>query len=176
VRIHELAIFQLPVSSSNRIFDPRQIEYLHVCASAIKSSLDTLLSLETLEFMNFTVMFHLSHCIQVLQRLICFQHPGWDNEWTRTSGDILSYMGQFCARFEEADERRRLDASSEQKTVFKRGAEIMRSVIPVWASALEKLNKVPDEHMQLNGREVDDVMMEFVNESWFSDIFSSWNT
>ncbi|KAF2703314.1 hypothetical protein K504DRAFT_392946 [Pleomassaria siparia CBS 279.74] len=182
VMIHELALFQIPAISYCQPFDFQRFNYLHICAQAIKSSLDNFLSRDTIEFrsMNLSITLQFSHCIQVLHRLSCLQHPGWDRHLIRASADVLDYLEKSAAKMEAADESLKSDNAGEEVSIFGKGASLLRAAVPIWAAALEKADTPA---VQYDGNEetepmrhsMDDTLMEFSDEMWFTDVFASWN-
>ncbi|KAF2795193.1 hypothetical protein K505DRAFT_302533 [Melanomma pulvis-pyrius CBS 109.77] len=181
VMIHEIALFQLPSASFYRTFDFRRFEYLHNCVPAIKSGLDNFLSLDSDEFRgsNFSIMLQFSHSIQVLHRLSCLQNPGWDRDLIRSTANVLSYLEQVAARMDQAHEDWKLETNSEEITVYTRGAQLLRLAAPMWAASMEKADAdaVPGDEMGSEPMRsaIDDTLMEFSDESWFTDVFGSLN-
>lgn len=176
--IHEIALFQLPLISSHRPYDSRRFEYLYTCAQATKSGLDNFLSLSSSDWigLNFAVILQFSHGIQVMHRLSCLQNPGWDRALIRSTIDVLDYLEQVAVRMEQAYENWKIGDAGNETSVFCKGAQIMRSAVPIWAASLEKAEK-GDERQGSENMEsgMDEMLMEFSDETWFTDFFGSWN-
>lgn len=179
--IHEIALFQLPSASFYRTFDFRRFEYLHNCVPAIKSGLDNFLSLDSTEFigLNFSVMLQFSHSIQVLHRLSCLQNPGWDRALIRSTVNVLSYLEQVAARMDQAHEDWKLETNSKEITVYSKGSQLLRLAGPIWAASMEKADAdaIPRDAMGNESMRsaMDDTLMEFSDETWFTDVFGSLN-
>jgi len=176
--IHEIALFQLPLISSHQPYDSRRFEYLYTCAQATKSGLDNFLSLSSSEWigLNFAIVLQFSHGIQVMHRLSCLQNPGWDRALIRSTIDVLDYLEQAAVKMEQAYVDWRMGRAEEETSVFCKGAQIMRSAVPIWAASLEKADK-GDERQDNENTEsgMDEMLMDFSDETWFTDLFGSWN-
>jgi hypothetical protein len=111
-----------------------------------------------------------------MHRMSCLQNPGWDRASIRDTIDVLDYLEQAAVRMEQAYEDWKLDGTEEETTVFFKGAQILRSALPIWAASLENANRADEpqgsEDVE-NG--LNETLMEFSDETWFSDFFGSWN-
>jgi hypothetical protein len=178
VMIHEIALFQLPLISSHRPYDSRRFEYLYTCVQATKSVLDNFLSLSPSDWvgLNFPIILQQTHSLQIMHRMSCLQNPGWDRALVRDTIDVLDYLEQAAIKVEQAYENLQVGGTEEETSVFFKGAQILRSALPIWAAGLENADRVDEPQGSENVENgLNETLMEFPDETWFSDFFGSWN-
>ncbi|KAF1999367.1 hypothetical protein P154DRAFT_230071 [Amniculicola lignicola CBS 123094] len=182
IMIHELALFQIPAVSYSQPLDYTRFEYLHTCLRAIRSSLDNfLVRMETeIRTMNFFPWLQFSHYIQVLQRLSCLQHPGWDRHLVRESVDVIEFLQKVITMMEAAYKDKSSRSDNEAGVcVLERGAAVLKASVPLWVATLEKSNALPVQQNENGaadtvGNMMDDhTLMDFTDDSWFTDVFGS---
>jgi hypothetical protein len=181
VLMYEIAFLPQGAPASRSNFNFKRLEYLNACLQSAKSSLDVFLSFEPLQYvgMSFPIILHFSYSIQILYRLSILEDPEWDRDVVRSTADVIWYLEQVAVKMGEVNEALRLEYIGMGTTSFARGAEAIRATIPLWNSVLERNANGPTTSPQGAAQGGDGFPdtgpANLSDDSWFMDIFASWD-
>lgn len=103
-RIHEIGF-----SQSSKIFINQpslRFECLFACLQAIKSCCETLLTLESTEYLGLSaiVLAEMTNSLTSLCRLSMCGYPGWDQEIVHSTIDVSFFLGQLAKKYAQVRE------------------------------------------------------------------------
>ncbi|KAK8017637.1 Zn2/Cys6 DNA-binding protein [Apiospora rasikravindrae] len=141
ILIYELAISHQPPSVYSGL-EYRRIEYLHACLQATKSYLDNfrVLDAASIPMCCSSILFHFACTMKVLYRLLLLEDPGWDRVAARKEADIVYYLEQSAAKFEQAHQVAGIDNADSEGDLFKRAGAALRLTMPTWRAALDQIS------------------------------------
>lgn len=192
------AINKLPVESEPPLKAPMKpidlawLQILHGCLQSIKLSISNYLSFEPAEYVGFpfALMCHLSHSVQTLYRLTVFEDPDWDRAAVRREADIIAILNQTADKMSKVAAAAGLtcDPTAPNSDIFSKGAATFRATASIWGPTLppiaEDANVSSNGPVQIGvmgGAESTEIstdpmamMVDFENDPWLTDLFSSW--
>ncbi|KAK7966151.1 uncharacterized protein PG986_000428 [Apiospora aurea] len=202
ILIYELAVSHQPPSVYSG-FEYRRIEYLHACLQATKSYLDNfrVLDASSIPMCCSSILFHFACTMKVLYRLLLLEDPGWDRAAARKEADIVYYLEQAAAKFEQAHQVAGIDNADSEGDLFKRAGAALRLTMPTWRAALDQISgeaggAAGGSNMAPGGgaggqpgagagagaggglpgghHSVDTMLMESMEDNWLSEMFLTW--
>lgn len=188
VVIYEPAIFQQASTPPFKPLDFRRRGYLQACLESTKNFLDCFISLDAAEYvgLSFWCLIEFAYCTQALYRLSLLDDPGWDRAATRQTADIIYYLEETAKLFDRMHNVARTGLETpDEDDIFSKAAWSLRTTIPSWASTLEQVGAVtatPSNAatttaapaMGTNTEAVDPMLMDFTDDFWLADMFTSW--
>jgi len=173
LRIHEVGLSQSPDVFCGQ--DNLRLECLYACFNAAKGWVDVFLSIPPVQYVGFSTPTYVSlmHWFVSVYRLSTFEHPEWDRGFVRQNLDLSSALETTERNFLQVKEVAGLDPNgSDDLDTFSIMASKAR-VIRMWweataGSTSNSVGEAPSEGMN-------DIPMDFLDDSWLRDVLGPWN-
>lgn len=173
-------------SSLIKPIDIPRLQTLHDCLQAVKLSLDNFLSFTPQEYRSFpfAILCHFSHSIQLLFRLSMLDEPDWDSGAARQSADIVAILGEVSNKMGQVGSAAGLTDDGVGGDIFTKGASVLKTTMHMWDAALRQNVASRDVGMSRpapgdnaaseNACGGMEAMVDFGNDAWLMDMFTSW--
>lgn len=169
-----------------------RLEMLHQCLEAVKSNIANFFSFSPERYpgMPFALMVHFSHANQVLYRLSILDEPDWDRNAVRQTADIITVLNEAANKMSLVNAAAGIVEDGAHPYIFTKGAAVLRNTITIWEASLAQhgvsgvdvsvgtaaSNNATGNDIAFPGGDPMPMMMEFGNEAWLTDMFTSWDT
>lgn len=185
--INDLPLYSTnpPTDNTFALNELGRIGCFYACIHAIKQGLDNWFSLTPGELFGASLglLVHFGRYTHVLYRLAMREDPAWDRAAVRNAVDLIQTLERGAEHMGSVPEA--VQFRSDASDFFTKCAMTLRGAIPIWERALEGVDAtlgtdpVARSALELEAPDVapgDFVAMDFSDDAWLSEVFSSWET
>ncbi|KAF7562249.1 hypothetical protein G7046_g1896 [Stylonectria norvegica] len=159
-------------------------ECLYGCLNAIKAGLDNWFSFTPNELFGSSmgIPLHFGRFTHILYRLAISEDPAWDRNVVRSAVDLVTTLERAADLFGSVPEA--LGLQTDGSDPFNKGATTLRLAAPMWKRAFVELDAAAENvrlgsqggigEGALGGVSGDFVPMDFSDDAWLTDMFTSW--
>ncbi|KAL6416266.1 putative zn 2cys6 transcription factor protein [Ilyonectria robusta] len=157
----------------------------YACIHAIKQGLDNWFCLTPGELFGASLglLLHFGRYTHVLYRLAMREDPAWDRAAVRNAVDLIQTLERGAEHMGAVPEA--VQFRSDASDFFTKCAMTLRGAIPIWQRALGGVDATlgtdlaAQNAVELEAPDVapgDFVAMDFSDDAWLSEVFSSWES